>query len=292
MIIVKPLTGIDIAIINSAWQDAFKDYPVSWTKTDIEKMLVRRGYVPELSFGAFEGDELVSFTLNCVGEYDGMLSAYDTGTGTRPAFRGRSLAARIFHAAEPFLKQQNIKQYILDVMQDNTNAIAVYKKQGLQITREFNYFVLPADELHLPDKALSEGYQVKEIEFPGREIMQHMWDFHPAWQNSIESVLRVPADIKYIGAFAGDTLAGYGITAYESGDITQIAVDQGHRRQGIGTAILRAMLALNTAPRVKAIATDVDCASINLFLEACGLPRKGCLYEMIKELDPQTSFQL
>ncbi len=292
MVTVKPLTGISIDIIDSAWQDAFKEYPVSWTKSDLEKMLARRGYVPELSFGAFDGEELVSFTLNCLGEFEGLFSAYDTGTGTRPAYRARGLAARIFHAAEPFLKQQKVRQYILDVMQTNTNAISVYKKQGFQVTRELHYFMLPAEELKLADRPLPQAYQVREIALPAREVLQQMWDFYPAWQNSIESVLRVPADFKYIGAFAGETLVGYGITAFESGDITQIAVDKSHRKLGVGTAILRAMLHLNTAPRIKAVGTDADNAGITLFFEANGIPKKGSVFEMIKPLDEQTILHL
>lgn len=43
-------------------------------------MLVRRGYNPDLSYAAFDGNAIVSFTLNRTGSFNGAPTGYDTGT--------------------------------------------------------------------------------------------------------------------------------------------------------------------------------------------------------------------
>ena len=47
-------------------------------------MWKRRGFNPDLSFAAFEKNDIVAFTLNGVGNFNGRKMAYDTGTGTLP----------------------------------------------------------------------------------------------------------------------------------------------------------------------------------------------------------------
>ncbi len=91
-------------------------------------MLSRRGFVPSLSFGIFEGDKLISFTLNGIGQFNGEKTAYDTGTGTIKEYRGRGLASKIFTDSLPFLKQAGVSQYLLEVLQHNTNAVGVISK--------------------------------------------------------------------------------------------------------------------------------------------------------------------
>ena len=68
-------------------------------------MLKRRGYNPQLSFAAFDNDEIVAFTLNGTGTFNGVLTAYDTGTGTIKQYRGQSIAGKIFTHSLPFLKE-------------------------------------------------------------------------------------------------------------------------------------------------------------------------------------------
>lgn len=50
-------------------------------------MLIRRGYESRLSFAAFADGEIVAFTLNGVGQFNGIPTAYDTGTGTVKDYR-------------------------------------------------------------------------------------------------------------------------------------------------------------------------------------------------------------
>jgi ribosomal protein S18 acetylase RimI-like enzyme len=85
-----------------------------------------------LSFGAFKNEDLLAFTFNGIGEYHGIKTAYDTGTGTLKEYRGQGLAKCIFQHSLPFLEEAGIRQYLLEVLQHNEGAVALYKKWVLK----------------------------------------------------------------------------------------------------------------------------------------------------------------
>ena len=92
-------------------------------------------------------------------------------------------------------------------------------------------------------------------------------DFNPSWQNSFESVERTPEDFIVFGAYLNASLTGYCIFEPNSGDITQLAVDKQHRREGVGSLLLKEALKYNRYSSVKVINTDISCDSITRFLE-------------------------
>ena len=61
---IKPLNNISFSSIFSAFNKAFEDYEMQLNKDELHTMLGRRGFVPELSFGAFENEKLIAFALN------------------------------------------------------------------------------------------------------------------------------------------------------------------------------------------------------------------------------------
>jgi ribosomal protein S18 acetylase RimI-like enzyme len=191
---IQSLENLTIAEIYTAFGEAFKDYDIQISQSELEIMISRRGFVPELSFGAFVDNRLVSFTLNGIGLFNGMKTAYDTGTGTIEAFRGKGLASRIFQYSVPELKKAGVQQYLLEVLQHNTNAVSVYRKQGFQVIREFNYFVEEAKNVRLDKFELSPNYQIRPIDLSLKEQMMACWDFSPSWQNSFEAIERRPTD--------------------------------------------------------------------------------------------------
>lgn len=284
MEIIRSLANISISELYAAFDAAFSDYPRRWTAAEFEYDLKRRGYTPELSFGAFDGDKLVSFTLNAAGIFNGKPTAYDTGTGTLKAYRGKGLASKIFEVAAPCLKEAGIQQYLLEVLQVNEAAISIYKKAGFNISRSLNYFMQDVAELNIKLHSLATSITIREIDLQYKAAMQQMWDFIPSWQNSFDSIERVADSFKILGAFENEALAGYGIIATSSGDIPQLAVAPAYRRQGIGTAILYALQKLNRNTSTKVINTDESCRAITAFLEHHNIPKRGSQYEMLKEI--------
>ena len=117
-----------------------------------------------------------------------------------------------------------------------------------------------------------------------RGELLHFCDFTPSWQNSFEAILRRTDDFIMLGAYDGLKLVGYCVFEPISGDITQIAVDQDYRRQGIATVLLSEILKYNKHSQVKALNTETTCENITAFLNSCNIPLKGKQFEMIKYL--------
>ncbi len=177
-----------------------------------------------------------------------------------------------------------IAQYLLEVLQDNEPAIAIYKNAGFAIGREFNYFVQNVDKLRLDAKSLPPGYSISDTTLNESKKLMAMWDFAPSWQNSPEAIGRKPEDFKVTGIFNGPELVGYGVIEPTSGDIPQLAIARNHRRQGLATCIFRELLKNNGASTVRIINTDINCSSLTFFLENNGVISSGRQFEMIKYL--------
>jgi len=281
---ILSLDKISFDTIFEAFNLAFGDYEIQIDKDELKTMLTRRGFVPELSFGAFVNDRLVSFTLNGIGTHNGVKTAYDTGTGTINEYQGKGLASRIFTYSLPFLKNAGISQYLLEVLQHNERAVSVYIKLGFETTREFNYFKQNSAEILTSSKVLNPKYFIKQTDLRSQKQMAGFLDFEPSWQNSFEAIGRCLNDFVILGAYAADDLVGHCIFEPGSGDLTQIAVCKSHRREGIASALLAEALKYNKHNSVKVINTDISCGSITSFIESNGIPLRGKQFEMIRQL--------
>ena len=257
---IRSLADTDFDTLYEAFSQAFADYEVQINGAQLRRMLKRRGFDARLSFAAFDGDRIAAFTLNGIGNYDGLPTAYDTGTGTLEAYRGR--------------------RYLLEVLQHNTKAVSVYRKLGFEVTREFNYFSQEREAVDVPAKAFQSPYTIRRIDTRDCEEVSGFWDFRPSWQNSPESIARSPEDFVSLGAFSGERLIGYCAFEPASGDITQLAVDKGFRGRGVGSRLLAEMLRLNEAGTVKIVNTDIACEAVTRFLERRNIPVRGRQFEM------------
>ncbi len=264
-----------------SFKNAFSDYEMQLEKDELERMLVRRGFVPELSFGAFDRDKLVAFTFNGIGNFNGVRTTYDTGTGTMKEYRKKGLATKIFEYSIPFLKAAGVKQYLLEVLQHNTKAVSIYKKLGFEVTREFNYYVQDNQDFKVK---FNDSIKIKSIEPDKLEDYKSFFDFSPSWQNSFESVKRNIKEFKAIAAFLDNKVAGFCVMEPKSGDITLIAVDKDKRRKGIGTNLLAEIMKINQFNKIKCINTDTRYIAISKFMESNSIELSGKQFEMIKQL--------
>ena len=281
---IKSLTNTDFETIYQAFNQAFADYEFQRNRDELQTMLQRRGFNPDLSFAAFDGDKIVAFTLNGIGNFNGIPTAYDTGTGTLKDYRGKGLATKIFEYSIPYLKEAKIEQYLLEVLQHNTKAISVYKNLGFETTREFNYFIQKNEDIRNEIKVADALYPIERIDIDKFSLITDFGDFHPSWQNSFESIRRASKDFIGLGVFIEQQLAGYCIFEPASGDITQIAVEKRHRRKGIASLLLHEIIPLNKNDAIKIVNTDILCNSITDFLKTKNITVTGKQFEMIKKI--------
>ena len=278
---IKSLEHTGQRSIFQAFARAFKDYEIQLDYGQFQAMMQRRGFDPALSFAAFDGDEMASFTLNGIGQFNGLYTAYDTGTGTREEYRGKSLAASIFEQSIPYLKAAGIEQYLLEVLQHNTKAVSLYKRLGFETVREFNYFMQAKSEIAIVEP--NSDFHIKKTEIDDIGLVSAFWDFHPSWQNSLDSIKRSVNCFTCLGAFCDSTIVGYGIFEPATGDITQLAVDKTHRRKGVATALLNKIMTMTTSDKLKVVNTDISCKAMTDFLKSKNINVSGTQFEMIRD---------
>lgn len=281
---IKSLGNTSFDELYEAFGQAFADYEIRLNKAEHLAMLKRRGFNPELSFAAFDEDKIVSFTCNGIGDFYGVPTAYDTGTGTLKDYRGQGLATKVFEYSIPYLKQAGIIEYLLEVLQHNTGAVSVYRKIGFEVSREFYYFRLETNQIRNEVKCISFPYLIQPIDINKYESIPSFWDFKPSWQNSMKSINRSPEGFSSLGMFTDNKLIGYGVLEPATGDITQIAVDRLYRRKGIGSLLFAKMIEANKLDSIKIVNTDIECNSITAFLLSKNIKPAGKQFEMIKKL--------
>jgi ribosomal protein S18 acetylase RimI-like enzyme len=280
---IKSLGKTGFETIFKAFSQSFADYEIQINTDELKTMWKRRGFNPDLSFAAFEGEIIVAFTLNGIGNFNGIKMAYDTGTATLKEHRGKGLATKIFEYSIPYLKEANINHYLLEVLQHNTKAFSVYRNIGFEITREFNYFVWKNEEIN-NEITIQISCSIERIDIEKYLFVADFWDFYPSWQNSFESIQRTSEDFISLGAFIDKKLVAYCVFEPNSGDITQIAVDKQFRRKGIGSLLLHEISKLNKNAKTKLLNTEISCTSIVNFLKAKNIETIGKQFEMIKKI--------
>ena len=283
-IVIKNLADIKPEDITAAFLDAFADYSMSLDERSLADMLKRRGAVQELSFGAFDRGRIVSFIINGIGDYSGRRMAYDTGTGTVKEYRGLGLTDRIFNYSVEHLVNAGVKDYVLEVLTDNIPAVKIYSRQGFKTVREFDCFTAANESVAANLKDTAPGVKIRRSDIDEVRCMAGYMDFEPSWQNSFESIGRNPEAFLFLAAYDGDAKVGFGVSETAYGDITLLAVDKSARRQGVGSALLRGLVAYNRIGRAKVINVDSRCVEMKSFLEASGFELSCRQYEMMKKL--------
>jgi GNAT superfamily N-acetyltransferase len=259
---LRTLRDSDFSAILAAFTSAFSDYVVPLTPTaeQLREMMARRGFVPELSVGWFEGEEIASFVLNA---WSGD-SGYNMGTGTRPSHRKKGLSRRLMERSFELLRDRGAARYVLEVIESNEPAAALYRHTGFAETRRFQCWSYSGP-----------GDGIGTVENPDWNLYRGWWDVQPSWQNSVESVLR--ARDRYL--VVGDH-RGYAVVFPSNGDLAQLAVHGAHRRRGIGRRLLGAAAAAAGKP-LRILNIDDSDPEIARFLESCGAVRTVRQIEMV-----------
>ena len=263
MIEVRALTGVPFEQIFEAFSLGFSDYVVPFQPSidALREMLTRRGFVASFSVGAFDGDQLVGITLNGV---DGD-RAYDSGTAVIPTHRRQGLSSRMMQMSFELLGPRT---YILEVLQQNIPAVALYESLGFQHTRPFQVWSFAAQT----------PTRVTELANADLDLIRSWCDVEPSWQNDVASLRRARDSYVVLG-----TDDGAAVLFPRTGDLPLLAVAPHARRQGLGQQLLNAAARRADKP-LRILNVDDRDAGIAAFLETCGATRGPRQFEMKKRL--------
>ncbi|MCW6108917.1 GNAT family N-acetyltransferase [Clostridium sporogenes] len=278
------LENIGIETLHKTFLNAFSDYQV---KMDLpilkfQYMLQRRGYVAKASIGAFNDETLVGFVLNGVRNWDGKLTAYDTGTGVIETYRKQGITSNMLLNVRQLFKEMGVEQYLLEVIQSNTSALQLYKKQGFKILRDFECFHLDKNKYNP-----ITTYKVEHVNMVNPDDWRELkgfWDFVPSWQNSIDSINAVSDAFIYSVVRLNDSIVGYGVIDKKTGDIPQIAVNKNYRCKGIARSILTHLIKNTESNNINVINVDGQSKPMKDFLLKLGFEYGVSQYEMILKL--------
>jgi len=177
--IVRHLGHTDFNTIMVCFLSAFENYFVEMpTDYNFYKKRWKAAKVDfNLSYGMFDGDQLVGFIIHAIDERHGERIAFNTGTGVIPEYRGKKIVKSIYEYAIPDLISNGIIKSVLEVIIENEKAVKAYESVGFTICKTFKCF---AGELITGESQL----EVKQIQF--REVPweqmpnqdKYSWDFH------------------------------------------------------------------------------------------------------------------
>ena len=252
MIDVRSLTGLSFDTLAAAMNDAFSDYmvPMSMTAQQLENMQRRRGYIAEASLGAFDGERLVGFVFTCI---DG-IRAYNSGTGVSPSHRRSGIARDLMLRAIDLVRARGASQYVLEVIESNERAAALYRAVGFETTRKLQCWTFAA----------TEKGNAKELANADLDAIVANADVNLAWQNSLISIRRAPEPYVVLGDERGAA-----IVLPQSADLAFLAVDRNERRRGFGKALLNAA-ATRAAKPIRILNVDARDEGIAAFMNAVG----------------------
>ncbi len=268
----------------SAFSEAFSDYviPFALTEQQFRNHLNLTGVDLTRTVACVKDEQIVGFSLNGFGMWDGKLTAYDAGTGVIPGHRRQGISEEMFRVMLPEFERDGVEQILLEVITTNTNAIKLYEKLGFRSGRLLA--LLQRDE-PLEVKADPPGIQLRPIVELDWALLSSFWDSSPAWQNSLEAIERSTKLKRIVGAFSGDRCIGYVIFSEKFGRIAQLAVDRDFRRRGIGTALLGVVQSQTLAGySLQVINIDTTLKNAMAFFEKLGFYQRLNQHEMIKTL--------
>lgn len=280
----KTLENIELEVIYNTFVEAFSDYQVKFDISfdNFQIMMKRRGLNLDFSMGTFKDGKMVGFILNGVREWNEKTTIYDVGTGVVLEHRKKGVTGAMFKKLLEVCRDKKIEQYLLEVLQENSGAVNLYKGNGFQITREFDCYFL-----NKFNRSFNKNITLERLDSFSEEIWRELkkyWNYNPSWQNSIDSIKDNFNNFIYIVAKSGDKIVGYGIIEKTTGDIPQIAVSQQYRRQGIGKAIVNMLINSLDIERFKILNVDSRDLEMEKFLLSIGREKYTKQFEMILEI--------
>ena len=286
MITFKCLTSEDFDELYKCFLAAFSDYVVSMavSREQFQQRLVRDGVDLAISVAAFDKDEMVAFSLTASGEWQGLTTAYDSGTGVIPSHRGAGVGKNLFAYMFEVLRTRGVSHCLLEVISTNAPAVGLYEKLGFEHTRRLAVLLTDAKtDVKTVGDGKQFGFEVRKLTTFDWTTLSSFWDGNPSWQNAIDSVTRAKNYCRAIGAYDADRCIGYGIVYEPAGNLMQLAVHPNHRRKGVGSTILRELQNELAAP-LKVINIDYELTDTLRFYESRGFKVVLDQFEMIKKL--------
>jgi len=281
------LRSVEKAQLHRAFLEAFADYAMDVGGTTEERLLLRmkkNSVDYDVSPGLYDSDRLVGFTLIGIDTWGRRLTAYDAGTGIVPGFRKQGWARRMFEHALPALREKGVEQFVLEVLQQNEPAIKAYRKSRFEVARELKCYVRQTDDLR--SRYEPSAFEMRPIARSVLTTLETSADWLPSFENRFSAVDAISDHVRLTGAFDDGVCIGAAAHSPPLDWLLTLLVDRGHRRRGVGTALIRHLATTlpESVSRLTALNVDGADTGTQAFFESLGFSRLIDQYEMVREL--------
>jgi len=213
---VRHLSNTDFETIMECFLLAFDGYFVKMpTDYDYYKQRWKAAKVDfELSYGMFDNNKLVGFIIHAIDKRGDDITAFNTGTGVIPEYRGQRIVKSIYKYAISDLIQNGITKSVLEVIVENEKAIKAYKSIGFNICKKFKCYagLLSLDHNHEKIKEIP-FHEISWEQIPNQD--KYSWDFH---YSSLKG-----GNSRYFNVMKGNRVESF-FTIKQDGTINQLEV--------------------------------------------------------------------
>lgn len=170
----------------------------------------------DLSYGVFDDNQLVGFIINAIDKRQGYLTAYNSGTGVIPEYRGKRIVKSIYEYAITDLIRNGITKCQLEVIAENEKAIKSYEGIGFKKCKHYKCFKGAIKTKNSNDFVLNKvSYDDMNWEaLPNQNLY--------SWDNQKESLVK--GDFQYYQVLIEEKIQSYFIMNSENGYIAQFEV--------------------------------------------------------------------
>lgn len=129
------------------------------------------------SYGMFDQGKLVGFIIHAIDKRAGILTAFNTGTGVIPEYRGRRIVKSIYEYALKDLWHNGIERSTLEVIAENSIAIRSYQSVGFKVCKKYKCYTGKI-RIENDDQFTLREIALKNIDWDTLPNQQfYSWDF-------------------------------------------------------------------------------------------------------------------
>ncbi|QEL55155.1 GNAT family N-acetyltransferase [Chromobacterium paludis] len=232
---IASLEGLQAADLHPCFLAAFSDYlvPAQPALEPFAAMLNRRGWVPELSAGAWLDGALIGFWLTATPWIDGRQEGYCIAAGVAPEGRRRHALTEMARHVTARLAERGILQQRLEVIDGNLRARQAYATLGFSSLRRLDCY-----QIQQPIAARQVWAVTAHAEHGAAAWPDAQPAYPPAVPNRRESLRRAEPALRWLTVERDSALLGSFLLSRD-GEAVELHVAPEYRRRGIAGCLLR-----------------------------------------------------
>ncbi|MEO6732198.1 MAG: GNAT family N-acetyltransferase [Ferruginibacter sp.] len=269
VITVQSLACIDVQILRNCFNTAFKNYytPIQFNRNEFADKLMTEAIDLKLSFGIFDGDQLVGFILNGIDQAGAQKVAYNTASGILPEYRGNKLSYLLYEHSIQQLKESGVDRIILEVIEQNVPAIKIYQHFGFTLTRKLNSYVgKPVLREQVP-------IEIQTLPSPDWELIKKNCEWKPSWQYGTNCIKRAQSSYTLQVASSNKQPVAYCISNFNTGTVAHFGCNEIEYKEKYLSALFMQVNGVHNNHSTKVINVDTNALYANTFLLSIGLSR-------------------